>query len=363
MNVGDGANVAFAQAATKVTHSIGTLNLNNTGTLDVGNHTLMVGTTDSIRTYVARAAGPTVPNGENAWTGAGLTSSKVAADAAAGNAKGLALGYWDSRDNAQTGQSVPAGQTMVHYTVYGDATGDGLTDIRDFAVWNNNFFTGNRWSQGDFNYDGKIDIRDFAVWNNNFFNKAPANGSSATGAAKTTTAAAAVAAAPVVLTSAATTATPATPAAAAPGTLELDVNPTTGDAVINSGGLAINGIQISSDTNQLVPANWKSLGSFYHLGQFAPSRGSPASNFIAEVDNSGNFTTLASGSTIDYGNIFTPGGTPDLVFVYTYQGPGNINQSAAGLVVYQASGVPEPTMLALGGVAALGLLGRRRRLR
>src|SRR5206468_107869 len=147
----------------------GSLALTGTGTLDVANTSLIVTTSTNVAAYVARAAGAPLPSGQNAWTGTGLTSSVVKADAALGSPNALALGYFDSRDNAQTNLNVPAGQTLVKYTVYGDATGDRLTDVRDFAVWNNNFFSGNRWSQGDWNYDGQVDVRDFAVWNNNFF--------------------------------------------------------------------------------------------------------------------------------------------------------------------------------------------------
>src|SRR5207245_1263166 len=144
LTVANAATAALLQGATQVTHTAGTLNLSNSGTLDLANHSLLVGTTDTIRQYVARAAGAPLPNGQNPWTGTGLTSSVVKADAALGSPSALALGYFDSRDNAQTGLAVPAGQTLVKYTVYGDANGDRTTDIRDFAVWNNNFFTGNR---------------------------------------------------------------------------------------------------------------------------------------------------------------------------------------------------------------------------
>jgi hypothetical protein len=153
---------------------VGPLSITATGTLDLGSAGLLLPTSANanIGAYLAQAAGPALPDGEHTWTGTGLTSSVVEADAANGNPKALALGYFDSRDDAQTGLSVRTGQTLVKVTVYGDATGDGINDTADFTIWRNNFFKGNRWSQGDFNYDGVIDTADFTIWRNNFFKHA-----------------------------------------------------------------------------------------------------------------------------------------------------------------------------------------------
>jgi hypothetical protein len=295
----------------------------------------------------------------HAWDGTGLTSSYVQADAANNNAKALALGYFDALDNATTNLNLPAGKTLVKFTVYGDATGDGVNDTADFTVWRNNFFKGNRWSQGDFNYDGVIDTADFTIWRNNFFKHA--SGPTAGGAAAAAAAAAAPAA--VTLTGAAAPADSAAvgvaAAAAAPaGTLELDVDPTTGDAILNSGGVSISTVQITSNGNQLVPANWKSITGTYggsSRGWFEAGR---QNNIVAEARFSG-FDQLAAGSTLDYGNIFTPNGTRDLVFTYTVDNGTGVGQQVTGNVVYA---VPEPAALSLIGMAAAaGLLRRRRR--
>jgi hypothetical protein len=146
----------------------GSLTINGVGTLDLGSGSLLAPSAN-VATYVQRAAGAPLPSGMNACTGPGLTNSLVRADAANGNAEALAVGYFDSRDDAQTGLSVPDGYTLVKVTVYGDATGDGVNDTADFTVWRNNFFKGNRWSQGDFNYDGVVDTADFTVWRNHFY--------------------------------------------------------------------------------------------------------------------------------------------------------------------------------------------------
>ncbi len=57
----------------------------------------------------------------------------------------------------------------------GDANLDGVTDVRDFMIWNAHKFTsGTDWTTGDFNVDGVTDVRDFMIWNVHKFTSAPA---------------------------------------------------------------------------------------------------------------------------------------------------------------------------------------------
>ncbi len=52
----------------------------------------------------------------------------------------------------------------------GDANLNGVVDISDFNVWNQNKFQFTQaWCRGDFNADGVTDISDFNVWNLNKF--------------------------------------------------------------------------------------------------------------------------------------------------------------------------------------------------
>jgi hypothetical protein len=149
-------------------------------------------------------------------------------------------------------------------------------------------------------------------------------------------------------------------AAPAAGTLELDVDPTTGDAVLNSGGVSFSTIQITSNSNQLIPANWKSITSTYggsSRGWFEAGR---QNNILAEARFSG-FDQLAAGATLDYGNVFTPNGTRDLVFTYSVDNGTGVGTQQTGNVVYASSTTPEPASLGLVGVAAVGLLARKRR--
>ncbi len=56
----------------------------------------------------------------------------------------------------------------------GDANLDGVTDVRDFMIWNVNKFTsGTDWTTGDFNGDAVTDVRDFMIWNLHKFTSAP----------------------------------------------------------------------------------------------------------------------------------------------------------------------------------------------
>ncbi len=61
----------------------------------------------------------------------------------------------------------------------GDANLDGIVDVSDFNIWNQNKFVshdptspGTGWSTGDFNGDGVTDVADFNIWNNNKFTSA-----------------------------------------------------------------------------------------------------------------------------------------------------------------------------------------------
>lgn len=53
----------------------------------------------------------------------------------------------------------------------GDFNLDGVVDVGDFNVWNNNKFSNtSAWCQGDANADGVTDVGDFNIWNGNKFN-------------------------------------------------------------------------------------------------------------------------------------------------------------------------------------------------
>ncbi len=56
----------------------------------------------------------------------------------------------------------------------GDANRDGVTDVRDFMIWNvSKFASGTDWATGDFNGDAVTDVRDFMIWNAHKFTSLP----------------------------------------------------------------------------------------------------------------------------------------------------------------------------------------------
>ena len=57
----------------------------------------------------------------------------------------------------------------------GDANLDGVVDVSDFNVWNQNKFNAvAAWCSGDFNVDGSVDVSDFNIWNGNKFRSSDA---------------------------------------------------------------------------------------------------------------------------------------------------------------------------------------------
>ena len=55
----------------------------------------------------------------------------------------------------------------------GDADLNGVTDVRDFMIWNLNKFTnGTDWTTGDFDGNSVTDVRDFMIWNLHKFTSA-----------------------------------------------------------------------------------------------------------------------------------------------------------------------------------------------
>src|SRR5262249_29885011 len=103
-----------------------------------------------------------------AWTGAGITSSSAAAQAASGHS--TALGYAEvSAVGAGTFSGTDATTVLIRYTYAGDANLDASVDTIDFNILSANFAqTGKVWSQADFDYNTTVDSVDFNLLASNF---------------------------------------------------------------------------------------------------------------------------------------------------------------------------------------------------
>ena len=99
------------------------------------------------------------------------------------------------------------------------------------------------------------------------------------------------------------------------GTLELIVNPVTGDVLLDGNDADVVSLQVTSASDSLVASNWLDLNSHGFTTWAAIIK---KTNGIAEYDTqflaSGGYTVL--NGAIDYGDVFKTTGTKDLVFKY-----------------------------------------------
>ena len=162
---GSTAQIRYNGTSTGVS-KVGSLTLSGTAaaptsTLDLTNNTLDVnyGTgadpTASIRAMLIAGR-----NG-GAWTGMGITSSSAAA-----NPTKYGLGYADGADNVVSG--LTAGDTLIKYTLVGDANLDGVVNFADLGILLNNYGKAGVWDQGDFDYSGTVGFADLGDLLNNY---------------------------------------------------------------------------------------------------------------------------------------------------------------------------------------------------
>jgi hypothetical protein len=73
-----------------------------------------------------------------------------------------------------TGTFLPTGTPTVTPTpgatpcILGDINCDGIVDLRDYAVWRQQFGATNCGNVADLNHDCLVDIRDYGIWRANF---------------------------------------------------------------------------------------------------------------------------------------------------------------------------------------------------
>ena len=167
-------NAGTVRTSTATASRLGSLTLAGTpaapaGRYDVTNGKLVIASAnvDTVRQQIRSAFAPA--GGGAAWSGNGITTSN-------GNASQFALGYGRAGDfNTSSSGSLFAGvsginanDTLVAYTLFGDANLDGRTDALDFSLLVSNFGKPGVWRQGDLNYDGRTDALDFSLLVSNF---------------------------------------------------------------------------------------------------------------------------------------------------------------------------------------------------
>ena len=130
---------------------------------------------------LVRSPGPTqatwrsqIFTGRNggAWNGnslAGAVNSSLAATTPLNDGVGYGLGSQITPTTSIGPFAISANDTLIRYTLDGDANLDGHVNLLDFNKLAGNFNGSNKsWSQGDFNYDGTANLLDFNRLASNF---------------------------------------------------------------------------------------------------------------------------------------------------------------------------------------------------
>jgi hypothetical protein len=181
LTLGANATASLATSSNRLLLQTNSLSLTTGSSINLANDDMIVhgGNLTTINSLVQSGYG----NGT--WQGTGINSTSAAADTshltALGAVQATSAGTFD-------GATVAAGDVLIRYTYYGDATLDGKVDGSDYSRIDNGALMGlTGWANGDFNYDGVVDGSDYTLIDNSY-NTQGAQIAAASGEIATTTA-------------------------------------------------------------------------------------------------------------------------------------------------------------------------------
>ena len=393
ISIGAASTVTIPTLGTNAsTSNVSSLALSSTGTLDLTNNDMIIDYNTAASPLVSVKASLAQAYDAGAYDQPGITSS-----AAKVSPSTLRLGYAEAsalNNGAGTtvfdGQTLTGGAVLVKYTLPGDTTLKGSVSLGDYNTVVANYNTGTLWTQGNFHYTGTTGLADYNSIIANF-NTSVATTHAVVGPP-----------APLALASTHTNAirlNAASPTlnAQLASDLRLEVNTASGDvSMLNTSGAAVsftgyniydpsNNIQDSNNDAAGDPANEKLLSVASTAGgNTTPYRSSTNyrlwsvvkdnANTLSEGENNsryvaGTATTydtivIPTGGSIDFGLVFgTATNVQDLTFQFSEPnastGDPTTGLTFNGGVDYVAA--PEPASFSILGIAAVGLLKRKRR--
>jgi hypothetical protein len=409
VTINSAGKLIVTPSLTRSTNTANSLSINGTGTLDLNNHDLLTTTTAAtVRQYLVAGYNGGNYNGSNG----GIIST------AASNGNGhRALGYASSTDAVAPDVVIPAGKTLVRYTIPGDADLNQTVNFTDFQTLTTNYNKAGNWTQGDFNYDGTVNFTDFQILTTNYNASLGATGSVATGSATPAAKASSVSGNGGVVSAAAPTLSAS--ASSVLGTVKYILSKNDdGAGNVKPGFFAVYAVDTTADGNkglasyQFTLTGQTVVSNFAPKGQYDDGTGLGTTvdvGFTTLRTTTGNpvtggQNTVTAGSPLVFGFGQTagnlqnavpgstgPNGTPTqgtyaaqlLLAKGTFSGtalgfdpnPAGdtatvfIDNSAAHpvsfagiqLATQDLAATPEPTSLALLGLGAFGLMARRRK--